>query len=333
VERWRKCPYCGSNTTYSIENRVEDHVIRGERVRVTLPVLVCSMCGVELFDEELTGSALRTVYDEVRRRKGMPSPEDLKEFRSRMGLSQRQLGKLLGWSHITIHRYENGGLPNEAHATVLDSLMKDRGYALRLLEKNASNFTPEELAELRNKLNRYMDADQDSGTGEGPTLASDLVRGNRPFSKTKLGGMICLFAQNVPVLYKTKLFKLLWYADFLHFKRHGHSISGLSYVHLAWGPVPQNYNRLLSELEESGMIRIEPVVAGDFNGEVIEALGGVTPESLSDEEKGTIQVVTDKFRTWSSKALSEYSHKEKGYMATDHCDIISYGFAKELSLN
>lgn len=333
MERWRYCPQCDREAAFVVKNRTNDHTIRGEKIRVTLPVLVCSVCGVELFDEELTGSALRAVYDEVRRRKGMPSPEDLKELRSRMGLSQRQLGKLLGWSHITIHRYENGGLPNEAHATVLDSLMKDRGYALRLLEKNASNFTPEELAELRKKLSRYMGADQDSAAGKDPPPAPDLVRGNRPFSKTKLGGMIGLFAQSVPALYKTKLFKLLWYADFLHFKRHGHSISGLSYVHFAWGPVPKDYNRLLSDLEGSGMIRIEPEVVGDFNAEVIKALGGVTPDSLSDEEKDTIQVVSDKFKDWSSKDLSEYSHKEKGYMLTAHGDVISYDFAKDLSLD
>lgn len=334
MERWRYCPQCGRDTTFVVKNRTNDHTIRGERIRVTLPVLVCSTCGVELFDEELTGSALRAAYDEVRKRKGMPSPEDLKELRSRMGLSQRQLGKLLGWSHVTIHRYENGGLPNEAHATILDSLMKDRGYALQLLEKNINNFTPEELPELRNKLNRYMGIDQDSGAGKGLTSAPGLARGNRPFSKAKLGGMISVFAQSVPALYKTKLFKLLWYADFLHFKRHGHSISGLCYVHFAWGPVPQNYNRLLSEIEECGMVRIEPVVvAEDFNGEIIEALGGVDSNSLSDEERATIQVITGRFGTWSSKALSEYSHKEKGYVATDHREVISYAFAKDLSLD
>ncbi|MDI6907253.1 MAG: DUF4065 domain-containing protein [Thermoanaerobacterales bacterium] len=333
MERWRYCPQCDREARFVVENRTEDHTIRGEKIRVDLPVLVCSVCGVELFDEELTGSALRAAYDEVRRRKGMPSPEELKEVRSRMGLSQRQLGKLLGWSHITIHRYENGGLPNEAHATVLESLMRDHGYALRLLEKNASNFTLEELAELRSKLNRYLGTGQDYGAGMGPVPAPDLARGNRPFSKTKLGGMIGLFAQSVPDLFKTKLFKLLWYADFLHFKRYGRSISGLSYVHLNWGPVPTDYNRLLSELEQHGMIRVEPVVTGDYNGEVVAALGGVALDSLSDEEKDTVRAVTDRFKSWSSKDLSEYSHEEKGYTATGHGEAISYDFAKDLSLD
>lgn len=46
------------------------------------------------------------------------------------------------------------------------------------------------------------------------------------------------FVRNTKNCFKTKLFKLLFFADFLHFKETGKSITGLSYDAWKHGPVP-----------------------------------------------------------------------------------------------
>ncbi|MBO8128237.1 MAG: DUF4065 domain-containing protein [Peptococcaceae bacterium] len=323
MEHWRYCPECDKETQFIIKKEREEHTIRGERITIDLPFLACSLCGLELFDEELTGGALRAAYDEVRKRKGFPSPDELKAIRKKMDLSQRELAKLLGWSHITIHRYEKGSFPNEAHATVLESLIKNPTYALELLKRNAANFTADEFHKVESKLRRFVT--ESSGQGSS--------RGNRPFVIEKLGGMVVFFAQNIPSLFKTKLLKLLWYSDFLHFKRHGCSISGLQYVHHRWGPVPRNYTQLLGQLEGDGVIRIEPTLLGEYEGELIIPLRYDVAKILTGEEQNTINTVLGYFKSWSAKKLSDYSHKEKAYVATEHRDLISYDFAKDLSIN
>lgn len=46
---------------------------------------------------------------------------------------------------------------------------------------------------------------------------------------------------------KTKLMKLLWYTDFLMYKKYKKSISGISYLKYKYGPVPKKFNSMLGK--------------------------------------------------------------------------------------
>src|SRR5262245_21561989 len=52
-----------------------------------------------------------------------------------------------------------------------------------------------------------------------------------------------------------KLVKMLYFADFEHYRRHLRPITGAEYVALPNGPVPNDYKQLLEELETEGVIR------------------------------------------------------------------------------
>jgi len=64
--------------------------------------------------------------------------------------------------------------------------------------------------------------------------------------REKLLNSIIFFEDNVENLGKIKLFKLLYFLDFEHFKQTGRSITGLEYYAWPKGPVP---NELNDELE------------------------------------------------------------------------------------
>lgn len=55
-------------------------------------------------------------------------------MRAKYGLSQRELGSLLGWSQATIARCEAGAIPNAAHNAQLVRFRDDSSYALQLYE-------------------------------------------------------------------------------------------------------------------------------------------------------------------------------------------------------
>lgn len=57
-------------------------------------------------------------------------------------------------------------------------------------------------------------------------------------NREKLLNSIIYFSENVGLLNKTKLFKLLYYIDFEHFKQTGRSITGLEFQAWEIGPVP-----------------------------------------------------------------------------------------------
>ncbi len=67
-------------------------------------------------------------------------------------------------------------------------------------------------------------------------------------NREKLINSIIYFAKNTQKCGKTKLFKLLYFLDFTHFRQTGRSVTGLDYYTWPFGPVPK---QLYSEMEET----------------------------------------------------------------------------------
>ncbi len=58
--------------------------------------------------------------------------------------------------------------------------------------------------------------------------------------RDKLINAIIFFAKKTKRCHKTKLFKLLYFLDFMHFKETGSSVTGLDYFAWPKGPVPKD---------------------------------------------------------------------------------------------
>ena len=59
-------------------------------------------------------------------------------------------------------------------------------------------------------------------------------------NREKLINAIIYFLGNTRFCGKTKLFKLLYYLDFMHFRETGRSVTGLDYFAWKFGPVPKS---------------------------------------------------------------------------------------------
>ena len=53
---------------------------------------------------------------------------------------------------------------------------------------------------------------------------------------------------------------------------------------------------------------------------------------LSEDELAVLERIYNKFANFGSVDISNYSHKEKGYMETKKGEIISYAYAKDIEL-
>jgi len=73
--------------------------------------------------------------------------------------------------------------------------------------------------------------------------SSILINHNRE----KLLNALVYFSKNTRSCGKTKLFKLLYFLDFIHFRETGKSVTGLNYYAWDKGPVPQD---LFHELKQ-----------------------------------------------------------------------------------
>ena len=163
-------------------------------------------------------------------------------------------------------------------------------------------------------------------------IKPDQYSGFKAFDFDKFMEMVSYYAGHLKGnLYKTKLFKMLWYGDMYFFKEYTVSMSGMNYVHFQYGPVPREYSFLLGLMEKMGVITITEVENPYGSGDVIVAREDYKPSgSLTEEEKCVLDRVIERFGAMSAAEISEQSHKEKGYMETANMDLISYTYAMDM---
>jgi len=180
--------------------------------------------------------------------------------------------------------------------------------------------------EFQRHLERAVrDMTRNLHTGAVPIEAEvNVFNGNRMFSFEKLAAMTAYIADKGNSIYKTKLNKLLFYADFVNYYLHGQSISGARYVHLPYGPVPDRYENLLEDLSAYGAIQI--VKSQTF--ELIQSGEKADATNLTHYESRTLDWVLDNYGKLSTTEISELSHREKAYRFTRPGEEIAYEYAK-----
>ena len=233
------CPKCNANREVLIKTVDEAYPVRGEMVTIMAEVAFCAYCGEDVFDPDLDSTNLERAYIEYRRRNGLLSPIEITGLREKFSMGQRTLAKLLGWSPATVYRYEKGAVPTPAHGEILKRLT-DPSEVVNLVKSRGSNLSPRERSRLDQKLTLVLDNEIRMASltalkkraGTGPCLEN----GFREFDFEKLAGMMTFFTASK--ISKISLMKLLWLADFLHFKKYAVSISGARYASLPFRPCP-----------------------------------------------------------------------------------------------
>lgn len=329
------CLSCDQEVSPRIEERLETYPVHGEAISVNAKVAVCPGCGEDIDVEELDDASLLAAFEEYRRRHHLMTPDEMRSLRGRYGLGVRAFALLLGWGELTLHRYESGSLQDDAHETQLRMATSAENMRT-MLAKNGHKLTARQRATVEARL-----ADESGAESLGCEIANEsfLVRedqdeygGWRKQELSKLREMMVFFSA-LPSVYPTKLNKLLFYADFLHFKLHSVSITGTAYLAFQHGPVPAHYDRLLVDMYEGGDLAKEEVDFPDGSGG--ERLHPEREPDLSlfaPDELETMRRVADALGRLSSKQLRERSHAEKAWNETPVKAMISYERAPELSL-
>lgn len=330
------CDECGREVETKIIVQKETYDVCGESIEVDAQVLVCADCEEELYCEELDNATLIHAYNEFRNRHKLLFPEEIKKIREQYGLSQRSFAKLLNWGDKTICRYENGSIQDKAHNSLL--------LFLREPENMRTYLTQNEVTLSMKQLNKLLETvdriEQNAGYQSNKRFLNNFFpkmpceeNGFRIFDYDKFSAMVLFFAHKSRELLKTKLMKLLNYSDMIFYKENGISISGVRYVHLPYGPVPENFDILLGTMEADHIAHIEVFYDNSYEKHQVVPEEDTPKEILSDEEIAVMERVYDKFARFGSVEISNYSHKEKGYSATQKGEIISYSYAKEIELN
>lgn len=329
------CPFCEEETALNKITATEMMEVRGEKIPIERQYYHCQSCGEDFEELDENYDPYDAAYREYRNRKGWAQPEDIKAFRDQIGLTQKQFSDLLGIGIATLNRYENGALQSEANNTLIRLCMEDTRAFIQLVRSNQAALSEPEKEKLiqviqgADSQSRYLIEDALQQFGSYPP---SILSGGLPFNFEKFSQVMRFFCYKTEV-YKTKLLKLHFYADFKHYKEHGVSITGAKYAHLPFGPVPHKYQTwLVAVAEWEGNVTSEEKEGHNYSGEAFSTDKKPNYDSFSQEELATLFAIKEKFDSFTSIQMAKFSHQEVGYRQTTNGQLISYKYAEELQV-
>lgn len=158
-------------------------------------------------------------------------------------------------------------------------------------------------------------------------------------SLPKLKAIVKYICHNTDPNYlgKTKLMKLFYFLDFIQIKRYGLSITGDTYYHLEFGPIPTTIKNLVDSVsDDPGTALLSDIIQVNCDdGHDIHKIICLQPftekdkEYFNQAELNTLEEVTKRFRDRSTKQIVDISHKEAPWRLTKELEMIPYQLAAE----
>ena len=263
---------------------------------------------------EMDEANIFQVYNQYRAKHGIPFPDEISGLREHYGLSAAKMAQILGFGINQYRMYEDGEVPSVSNArTIIAAREKD--VFMSFVEASKSEMNEQEYQRIRKKV--------EAAKGDyKPIVPPSEYTGFRSLSTDKVANVVRLIITTIGSTFVTKMNKLLFYADFIHYKKHGYGITGITYKALPFGPVPEHWAMLYSSLP--GIDMEEFVYPSGHSGIKLEATKN-TDNILNESELSTIENVCALFSNMSAGEISQTSHLEKGWIENkDTRSAISY---------
>jgi len=286
-----KCVKCGNKKFEKKQERASVE-IKGEKVDYIAEVDVCTKCGTQSASDEQMRTSYINASDAYRKKHNLLTCSEIIGFREKMDMTQDAFAEYLGVGVASLKRWENGAIQEKAN----DELIR-----LKCSEEKLS----EQLYDLESHV------------------PNDIYRGNRQFDFTAFANVVVYLLGNAPS--PLFFFKVLFYIDFLSFKRNGKGITGLTYSAMQYGPCPSYYRKLKDDLVEHGWVKR----AGAHN---LVAKKSFDPTYFTQSEVAIIREVKELLDNKSARYLYEASHEEPAWKNTPENELISYAQSRTLAL-
>lgn len=322
----------------SLKNEPRSLTFRKEEFQIYSFFYLCTQSKEEFTTDELDEINILQVHNQYRDKYNLPFPKDIKTTRKKYNLSAARISEILGFGINSYRNYENGEMPSLSNGRIIQ-LTDDPKNFLSIV-KMSEAFKGDQKEKLITKINEIILAKERNATND--TVANYLMKNSLPGVFTgyvkpnldKLTEMVVYFAEHVSP-FKTKLNKLLFYADFLAFRDSCFSMSGVKYKAIQMGPIPNNYNSIFEYISNANHVNVEITDFGDDKiGErfVANPNRKFNAESFTDLELSTLANVAAKFKDTSTSSLIDISHQEKGWIDNhENKSFISYNYAFEIS--
>ena len=330
------CLLCMEEHDVDIVEVVDDETFKGEEVSFRATYKYCSHADEFLESEEMIKMNSLAMKDAYREKVGLLTSQEIMTIREKYGVSQKDFSEVLDWGKATITRYENHQVQDRAHDDVLRKIDSDPKWFLEMLHRAKGKLTTKSFAkyqheareQYKKKKNQYL---IDSINAVYADFEDAMATGGAELNLQKVVEMINYFAAKVSSLHKVKLMKMLWYADALHFKRNDKAISGLVYSALPMGAVPEAHDQIVS-LEG---VAYDTVIYGDSENIAyrFKPASGFEIRELTQSEIEALDTIISMFGHLNTSEIVRKMHDEIAYKCIPSNGVLSFSFAKQLSID
>jgi len=331
-----KSPITGKEMVLTKECRVLS--FRKEDFEVVYHSYKCIDSGESFTNEYLDGLNLNQLYNQYRVKFNLPFPDRIKLIREKYDIPVSRMSEVLGFGTNSYRNYEAGEVPNQSNARLIQ--LADDANEFKKLVLLSNSYKDHALEKILHKIETII-LDQEK-TKQQRQFENYLIGLNSLGSNTgyrqpdfaKFTEMVIYFTEKMQH-WKTKLNKLLFYADFEMFRTTIYSISGIQYQAISMGPVPYNFQSIYEYLDNNDDVDVNYTSFPDGNvGEQFK------PNSkrqfnrglFNETELSVLAQIAVRFKSTSTKEIIDISHREKAWIENvDQKKIIDYTYSFDLN--
>ncbi len=328
------CIYCMEEHEVDIVEMADTEIFKDEEVTFNGIYQYCPIEDELLETEEMMRANSLAMKDAYREKMHLLTSKQIIEIREKYNVSQKDFSEILDWGRATITRYENHQVQDRGNDNVLRKINEDPKWFLDLLKEARGRISDKAFDKyyhqanelFKKKHNQYL---VDSIQAIYVDYGDGVLTGRAELSLGKVVEMINYLALKVESLHKVKLAKMLWFSDYLHYKRNGVAISGLAYAALPMGAVPEGYDHIV--LLDG--VNFDVVWYGENVAYKFKSDPGFTIKELTELEIKTLDDVILHFGELNTEEIVDRMHEEDAYNCTDRNCIISFKFSDHLTIN
>lgn len=317
-----------TDSTYKLAWRWEAHLYRKESFNICYHYYLDLESGEEFTTTVLESLNLTQIKNQYRSKHMIPFPEEIQSIRKLYGLSAAKMAEVLDFGTNSYRLYENGEIPSLANAKLI-RLAKKPEHFLSFLEEKKYTFNSQQYSKVLIRVSSLVKQTESSENivdyiWNHHLEANEFTGFVKP-NLEKVSQFILFFAEKANPL-KTRLNKLLFYADFLHFKRTAYSISGCNYRAIQLGPVLSHFRELFGILESMKILTIEEELFDHGGiGERFYPRLDFDNSLFTESELASMKEVLHTFEEVRTRKLIDISHEEIGWIENQtEKELINY---------
>lgn len=312
----KDCPFCSGEAKLMKEKT--EFTYRKEVFHVFAHFYKCNTCNEDFTTTETDTLTVLQAHNQYREKYSIPFVHEICKIREKYQLSATKMSEVLGLGVNGYGNYEKGEIPTPAIGNLISTAEDPKNF-IQLLGKAKHYFSSNQYEEAVENIEHLIHKEELSHKKISQLnhfCAANSYTGYKSSNYNLISNLLIWIVSTCKPVHnnKLKINKLLFYTDFLHYKKTGYSITGLSYRAIQYGPVPTCYDNIFFHCGNENIITSKWERENSGSGrELFITECSIETNIFTKEEIDTIETVVDKFKDTPSWDLVDLSHEERAW--------------------